>query len=239
MKSFGNGILTLWIYTILIFSCSEKNPTNSNRDNDTVTDIDGNVYKTVKIGNQWWMAENLKVVRYRNGQSIQHITDDTEWTIITTGAYCAYNNNNGNIATYGLLYNWYAVDDARNIAPEGWHVPTDEEWKELEMYLGLSRNEADDKGWRGTDEGSKLKATSGWDNDGNGTNISGFSALPGGYRYGYTGAFSSIGGNGYCWSASQSGSLYAWFRNLSYSTSEVRRSSSNRRSGFSVRCVTD
>lgn len=93
----------------------------------TVTDIDGNVYQTIKIGNQWWMAKNLKVTHYRNGEAIPNITNDSEWINLSTGAYCAYNNDNGNIATYGLLYNWYTVVDSRNIAPSGWHVPTDDE----------------------------------------------------------------------------------------------------------------
>lgn len=146
----------------------------------TLTDIDDNVYKTVKIGDQWWLAENLKVTHYRNGEAIPNVTDGTQWSNLITGAYCAYNNDNGNISTYGLLYNWFAVDDNRNIAPAGWHVPTDEEWKQLEMYLGISPTRVNDTNNRGTDEGNKLKSTNGWHNGGNGTNVSGFSALPGG-----------------------------------------------------------
>lgn len=224
---------------ILSSSCKEDPISLKDETKGTVADIDGNIYQTIKIGNQWWITENLSVTHYRNGDEIPNVQNDSSWINLTTGAYCAYDNDDSNIAIYGLLYNWYAVKDTRNIAPEGWHVPTDQELKELEMYLGMSQSEADDKGWRGTDEGSKLKATSGWNNDGNGTNISGFSALPGGYRYGYNGAFSNIGGNGFWWSATQSGSLYAWQRELSYGTSEVTRSSSIRRSGFSVRCVRD
>lgn len=91
----------------------------------TVTDVDGNVYNTIQIGNQWWMAENLKVTHYRNGEAIPNVTSDSEWSNLTTGAYCSYDNNNSFIETYGLLYNWYAVDDARDLAPEGWHIPTD------------------------------------------------------------------------------------------------------------------
>ena len=91
----------------------------------TVTDIDGNIYQTVKIGNQWWMAENLKVTHYRNGEAIPNVTDNATWTGLTTGAYCEYNNDVNNVATYGRLYNWYAVDDSRNIAPAGWHVASD------------------------------------------------------------------------------------------------------------------
>lgn len=154
---------------------------NGGYETGTVTDIDGNVYQTIKIGNQWWMAENLKVTHYRNGNAIPNVTSYFSWRDLSSGAYCAYNNDNGNADAYGMIYNWYwyAVDDSRNIAPIGWHVPTDEEWKELEMYLGLSQTEADDTGYRGTDEGDKLKATTGWYNNGNGTNESGFTALPG------------------------------------------------------------
>ena len=230
-----------WFIFLLItlISCNKNPESSANGTGDQMADIDGNVYQTVKIGNQMWMKENLRVTHYRNGDDIPNVQDDSSWIDLTTGAYCAYENDEGNISKYGILYNWHAVGDTRNIAPEGWHVPTDQEWKDLEMYLGLSRNEADDKSWQGTDQGSQLKATCGWANDGNGTNTSSFSALPGGYRYGYTGAFGSIDSSASYWSSSQSGALYAWFRNLSYSTSKVRRSSSNRQSGYSVRCVRD
>ena len=97
----------------------------------TVTDIDSNTYQTVKIGNQWWMTENLKVTHYRNGNAIPNVTDDSAWSSLTTGAYCIYNHDESNATTYGRLYNCYAVTDSRNIAPAGWHVPTDAEWTTL------------------------------------------------------------------------------------------------------------
>ena len=103
----------------------------------TVTDYDGNVYQTVLIGDQCWMMENLKVTHYRNGDPIPHVTDGEIWSGLTSGAYCHYDNDEGNVSTYGRLYNWYAVEDSRNIAPDGWHVPTDTEWKQQEMYLGI------------------------------------------------------------------------------------------------------
>jgi uncharacterized protein (TIGR02145 family) len=106
-----------------------------------VTDYDGNVYQIVLIGGQCWMMENLKVTHYRNGDPIPHVPNIGEWYGLSSGAYCDYNNDPGNVETYGRLYNWYAVDDSRNIAPEGWHVPTDDEWKQLEMYLGMSQAE--------------------------------------------------------------------------------------------------
>jgi len=207
----------------------------------TVTDIDGNVYQTVTIGSQVWMAENLKVTHYRNGDPIPHVTDSGVWSGLTSGAYCEYNNDVNNVTTYGRLYNWYAVDDSRNIAPEGWHVPTDEEWKQLEMYLGMSQAQADASGWRGTDEGGKLKATgtTHWSSPNTGaTNESGFSALPGGGRY-LNGYFDTMGYLASFWSSTESGSYGAWGRHLSFSHSQVYRSDYSKRDGFSVRCVRD
>lgn len=209
----------------------------------TVTDIDGNIYQTIMIGDQWWMAENLKVTHYRNGDPIPNVTDDTEWTGLSSGAYCAYDNNENNAETYGYLYNWYAVDDSRNIAPEGWHVPTDEEWKTLEMYLGMSQSEADDIGWRGTNEGSKLTGNASLWVDGNlETNAefgtTGFSALPGGYRNDI-GNFYAMSGHAYFWSSTESSSGAAWDRSLHYSNSVVARYDDYKGSGFSVRLVRD
>ena len=207
----------------------------------TVMDFDGNVYQTIKIGNQWWMAENLKVTHYRNGVPIPNVTDNTAWYNLTTGAYCDYGNNVSNVATYGRLYNWYAVADARNIAPVGWHVPSDAEWKQLEMYLGMSQADADATGWRGTDEGGKLKetGTSHWVSPNTGaTNESGFSALPGGYRY-TDGTFNSMGYTAYFWSSTENYSLHAWYRGLNYGYSKVYRISNHKPPGFSVRCVRD
>jgi uncharacterized protein (TIGR02145 family) len=207
----------------------------------TVTDIDGNVYQTVTIGDQVWMMENLKVTHYRNGDPIPNVTDNGTWSGLTTGANCDYNNDVNNVATYGSLYNWYAVDDSRNIAPAGWHVPTDEEWKQLEMYLGMSQAEADGSGWRGTDEGGKLKetGTTHWPSPNTGaTNESGFTALPGGYRYS-NGSFYGMGSYALFWSSTEISSGYAWNRNLDYSYSQVYRSSLDKHDGFSVRCVRD
>ena len=209
----------------------------------TVTDIDGNVYQTVKIGNQWWMAENLKVTHYRNGEAIPNVTVDTEWINLRTGAYCSYDNADSNIAFYGLLYNWFAIADIRKIAPEGWHVPRDAEWKELEKYLGMGQSDADALGWRGTNEGGKLKerGTLHWLSPNTGaTNTTGFTGLPGGYRYGGTGEFLDLGGlGGAWWSTSAYGASSAWFRSLSYHFVQVYRLYSNWKSGLSVRCVRD
>lgn len=209
----------------------------------TMTDQDGNVYKTVKIGNQWWMAENLKVTHYRNGDAIPEITSNSEGAGLSTGARCVYDNNESNAATYSYLYNWYAVDDSRDIAPAGWHVPTDEEWKELEIALGMSQSEADGSADRGTNEGSKLAGNAAlWADGGLKNNASfgesGFSALPGGFRSSY-GRFHNLGYCAYFWSSTERDSSSAWFRGLGYLDSGVGRSHDNGRSGFSIRLVRD
>lgn len=208
----------------------------------TVTDIDGNRYKTITIGDQLWMAENLKVTHYRNGDPIPNITFGFNWIYLTTGAYCHYFNNESYTSTYGCLYNWYAVNDSRNIAPEGWHIPTDEEWKELEMFLGMSQSKADDIGWRGTNEGGKLKETGSdhWLNPNTGaTNESGFTALPGGYRLA-DGFFGGIESDALFWSSTEFSSLDGWYRALNFSRSGVNRTYGiGKRGGLSIRCIKD
>jgi uncharacterized protein (TIGR02145 family) len=206
-----------------------------------VTDIDGNTYRTVKIGNQWWMAENLRVTHYRNGDPIPHVTDAGAWAGLATGAYCSYDNDDAYVDNYGRLYNWFAVDDSRNIAPEGWHVPTDEEWKVMEMYLGMSQAEADAADWRGTDEGGKLKetGTTHWNAPNVGaTNESGFFARPGGLRT-LNGIYNNIWYYAFFWSSTELNSSNAWFRYLINSSAQVYRYSDYKQDGFSVRCVKD
>ncbi len=196
----------------------------------TVTDIDGNIYQTVKIGDQWWMAENLKVTHYRNGDAIPKVTDADQWFILNTGAYCIYNNDINNADTYGNLYNWYAVNDSRNIAPSGWHMPSNAEWQTLIDYLGGE-----------SVTGGKLKetGTTHWDSPNKGaTNESGFAALPGGYRYD-NGFFYSLGGFANFWSSSELDSGYAWYQRLYYDITDVGHVSYSKKGGFSVRLVRD
>lgn len=209
----------------------------------TVTDIDGNVYQTVQIGNQFWMAENLKVTHYRNGDAIPHLTDNGDWIGTSSGAYCVFENTPSNSDTYGNLYNWYAVDDTRNIAPAGWHVPTDEEIMELEMALGMSESEANDTGPRGTNEGSKLAGRADLWYDGYLESItefgtSGFNFLPCGFRHCYDGHYSYLSYYGYLWSATESGSN-AWRRLVHYDNAKITRTSTIKHYGFSIRCVRD
>lgn len=206
-----------------------------------VSDIDGNIYHAVKIGDQCWMVENLKVTHYRNGDPIPDVTDIGEWYNSSLGAYCNYNNDEGQVDVYGRLYNFYAIIDSNNIAPEGWHVPTDAEWKQLEMYLGMSQEDADATGWRGTDEGGKLKETGTvhWNPPNTGaTNESGLTALPAGYRVN-NGAFLNIGIYAYFWSSTEDGIYAAWGRILSSGVAAIYRYSDSRAAGFSVRCVKD
>ena len=208
----------------------------------TVTDIDGNVYQTLIIGDQEWMIENLKVTQYRNGDPIPNITNIT-WANLSTGAYCIYNNDPSNAETYGNLYNWYAVDDPRGLAPAGWHVPTDDEIKELEMYLGMNASQANSTGFRGTNEGSKLAGRADLWSNGLLKNdpefeTSGFNFLPSGRRVS-NGVFVSMIYNGYLWSSTVSNNSDAWFRGLNFDFTGVYRDVNHKRFGYSVRCVSD
>jgi len=240
------GIVLITCFTVF-FDCKKKDNKNplshSTSETGTMTDQDGNIYKTVKIGDQWWMAENLKVTQYRNGDQIPNITDGTEWMNLRTGAYCAWENDSIYSSVYGYLYNWYAVDDSRNIAPNGWHVPTDDEWKTLEKYLGMSQFGVDREGWqRGTNEGGKLKeaGTIHWESPNTGaTNESGFSALPSGWRLRYEGTFFYLGYNANFWTSTESDALSAWYRFLTYKDSYVYRWDCSKPYGYSIRLVMD
>lgn len=211
--------------------------TTAGGDGDTFTDPrDGQTYNIVTIGSQTWFAENLKYLPSVSPSSGGSFTDPYYYVYDYQGTNVSEAKATSEYQTYGVLYNWPA---AINACPSGWHLPSDEEWKTLEMHLGMSQSEADDTGWRGTDEGKKLKSTSGWSSNGNGTDEVGFSALPGGHRYIY-GYFGNLLGNaGYWWSASESGSGAEWTRHLYYNNDEVVRYSYSKAFGFSVRCLKD
>ena len=184
----------------------------------------------IVIGTQQWMRENLDVLTYRNGDIIPQVTDPTAWAALTTGAWCYYNNDVANGAIYGKLYNWYAVNDPRGLAPTGWHVPTDDEWTTLSTTLGGDAV-----------AGGKMKVagTTRWTTPNTGaTNESGFAGLPGGYRTS-SGAFGSVGGYGYWWSSTEGSTAGAWGRNLFYFSGDIGRNNFNKRYGFSVRCLRD
>ena len=212
----------------------------------TMTDIDGNVYKTVTIGNQTWMVENLKTTRYRNGDLIGTTSPATkDISSETKPKYqWAYNGDENNAAKYGRLYTWYAATDSRGIAPTGWHIPTAAEWTILENYLIANGYNYD-----GTTTGNKiakaLAATTDWNTyTGTGTlgadltknNSSGFTALPGGFR---GSSFGGIGDVCYWWSSTENGVGYAWSRKLVYYINSLARADTMREGGFSVRCIKD
>jgi uncharacterized protein (TIGR02145 family) len=234
-KMFLNRFLlgSLFAISIFAFTCSDRGVSPETEDLPAdnkakdITDIDGNFYSTVNIGTQTWMVQNLKVRRFRNGDSIPNVISNKDWAYITTEAYCNYENNVDNADIYGLLYNWSAVNDSRNIAPTGWHVPSDVEWQTLIDHLGGSSK-----------AGGKIKNTDGWLNSGNGSNSSELSALPGGIR-GSNGVFDGIGYSAFFWSSTGISSDGAWGRLLSYVGSGIVRDDANRMDGFSVRCVRD
>jgi len=227
----------IWIYFLLVIGfgliltngCEEDSvnkplPTGI----DTVIDIDNNIYQTLTIGSQTWMIENLKVSRYRNGDIIPEVSDDSQWRNLNTGAFCYFNNNADNNNTYGKLYNWYALDDSRNIAPEGWHVATDAEWAELISYLGGE-----------SVAGGKLKALDNWNSPNTGaTNESGFTAIPGGYRFPF-GTYSKLGYYGNWWTITENNTFSSWYLFAVNNYESMFRNFADKASGFSVRCVKD
>ena len=184
----------------------------------------------VQICNQVWTTINLDVTTYRNGDPIPEVTSNAAWAALTTGAWCYYNNDAANGAIYGKLYNWYAVNDPRGLAPLGWHIPTDVEWTTLTTCLGGA-----------SVAGGRMKATgtSLWTTPNTAsTNSSGLAGLPGGYRSS-NGSFSSVGSFGYWWSASEVSTPGAWFRYLYYFNASAGRLFNVNSDGFSVRCVRD
>ena len=225
-KNWIYPLVILGILLICIYSCKKPNDNNNTPTSSTITDIDGNVYHTVTIGTQVWMAENLKVAHYRNGDTIPNVTDQTTWEGRTAGAYCLYNATSR--IPYGALYNFYAVSDSRNLAPQGWHVPSDAEWAIMKNVLG---------GYEIA--GGKLKETgyAHWQNPNTGaTNETGFTALPGGFR---TNSFTQMTTNGYWWSLTAESSDWAYYVYLDYSNSQFDRSQYPMFYGFSVRCLRD
>ncbi len=228
--------LLLGITLLMLQSCSSGDGDNNNNNATSVSDVDGNVYQTVTICNQTWTKSNLNVSRYRNGDEIPQVTDQTQWDNLTTGAWCYYNNDPANGAIYGKLYNWYAVHDSRGLAPLGWHIPTDVEWTSLSDCLG-----------GGSISGAAMKetGTNHWISpNSDATNTSGFTALPGGFRYGIPGqtginfTFGNIGEVTIWWSstdAPQYNALTAWSFGIYGGT--TARDHDTKKLGVSVRCI--
>ena len=214
-----------------------------------VADNDGNTYNTVKIGNQVWMAQNLATTKYNDNSSIPNLTLAAAWiaengTAGHNGAYCWYNNDGTTYKPlYGAIYNWYAVNTG-NLCPTGWHVPSDEEYQTLELFLGMApgTNPGQVGAWedRGTDQGTQMKNTTGWSTglpNLNGTNTSGFSALPGGYRFGVDGSFQSLGQVSYWWASDQVDATTAFYRRLDGTLTTVYRMGVLKSAGKYIRCI--
>lgn len=214
-----------------------------------VMDIDGNGYKIVAIGTQVWMAENLKTNKYSNGESISHVTDNSIWADLTSGAYCYYNNNPVNYSkTFGALYNFYAVIDARNVCPSGWHVPSDAEWSTLENYM-IANGYNYDGTTTGNKIGKSLASTSLWwpstyegavgnTDFPNYRNSSGFNGFPGGARS-EDGSFSVMGGMGYWWTSYEDFTINSIAQRLDFNWGELILGGHKKTHGFSVRCIKD
>jgi len=235
------------VFLILTSGCMEEDkdevpiPTTV-----TVSDIDGNTYKTIQIGTQTWMAENLKTTKYNDGTNIPLVNNNSSWAGLSTPAYCWYDNNISNKNTYGALYNWYTVNSSK-LCPSGWHVPSDEEWIELDDYLTKYGY-----GYEGSgdDIGKSMAATSGWNtsihegnvgNDQASNNSSGFTALPGGRRVN-DGDFVGIGNSADWWSSTEYPNMNvdkAWSQYIVSFQNYLWRSSNYKKDGLSVRCVKD
>lgn len=196
----------------------------------TVTDYDGNIYHVVTIGTQQWLVENLKVTHYRNGDAVPNVTDGIQWSSLTSGAFCNYDNDENNATEYGRLYNWYAISDNRYITPPGWHIPTDAEFTTLINYLGgesLAGGKLKESGlehWLSPNTGA--------------TNESGFTALPGGNRAN-DGNFNYQQSNAFFWSSTELSTNYTWNWQLWFGYTQLDRTYNNKSYGYSVRCLKD
>lgn len=200
---------------------------------DPLQDVDGNIYKTVKIGTQIWMAENLRTTKYSDGTPIAEVSASPAWSELESGAYCAYNNDQTDVEIYGLLYNWYVVDDSRNACPDGWRVPTDEDMSTLTNYLGGMQY-----------AGGKLKESGlvHWSSPNSGAeNLYGFAALPAGARNS-NGSFGSLmndkGNYNGIWYNKKTGTM-GWMLHIVYNDKGVSASTFSAKTGASIRCVKD
>lgn len=215
-------ILSLIFIVFSLTACSKKDPEPEEKET-TVTDFDGNTYKTVKIAGKEWMAENLKVIHYRNGDEVAFISGEP-WDNQLSGAWCIYNNNQALKTPYGLLYNWYAVSDSRGLCPDGWHIPSYAEWE----ALSTSNMELKEEGTSHWFDPNNCLAT-----------FSGLNVLPGG-NAGFDGSYNTMGGNGYYWTATEEDLETSWMSFFSYMhTGQSGWINMNKWIGASVRCVKD
>lgn len=231
----------IYLYTLL-FTVSIIFSTGciSQKITGTVQDIDGNTYNTVTIGEQVWMQENLKTTRYNDGTPIPNVTDITEWRHCDAPAYVWYDNDISYKEPYGALYNWHAVGDKPGLCPDGWHVPSDEEWKQLEMYLGMTKEQADGTVWRGTDQGGKIKeaGTKHWVSPNEGaTNESGLTVIGAGRRF-TNGLFGTMNEGCTIWSSTPNSLSSAAYRHFATGNAGIGRNpAGEKKFGFTVRCI--
>lgn len=223
----------------LLTSCNKETNEVKPLEYSSVTDVDGNTYKTVKIGNQWWMCENLKVAHYNDGSAINLIDIsalDSTWSKAEEGSYCFINDS-----IYGKLYNYYAVADNRKLAPEGWHIPSDEEWQIMEKSIGMTDVEVANLAWRGTNEAEKLvvKYSIGWPQTSLlfGSDEFGFSALPSGVRI-TDGTTNVTQTTGFWWTNTQV-SNKAYYRYIDFQHKDIFRQRTYPTYGMSIRCIKD
>jgi uncharacterized protein (TIGR02145 family) len=263
---FSYAVDTLYTYVCPVQGCTDANAGNFDPEAviedgsctygpaqcggiSTVT-FGNHTYALVGIGSQCWFRENLRSDNYRNGDVIPGNLSDSQWSSTTSGAQTVYgegassvysgsSDETANLAKYGRLYNWYAVNDARGLCPTGFHVPTDGEWMTLEMTLGMTSSQANATGWRGTDQGTQLKSSPSEAPAWNGTNISGISGLPGGNRSASGGFFYGEGHYGNWRTSTAVGTVDAWSHSLYSGNEDVYRLDINHRDGLSVRCVRD
>ncbi len=243
----------IWIYSLVVIGAfvmftpgcgnDDKNDTGVTDIDDNI-DIDGNVYTTITIGTQVWMVENLKTTKYRNGDPIQNVTNNSAWATLTQGAQCNYNNSETNGIKYGKIYNWHAVKDSRKLAPTGWHIPSDAEWTTLTNYLAANLGVS-------TSVAKALAAKTDWitsveigaiGNDLTKNNASGFSALPGGIRGldGPSGTFGWLNTDSWFWSSSEIDASFASARGLRNTTkSNLEIGGFFKTDGLAVRCIKD
>jgi len=221
---------------MLAISCKKENntihstPVSVNSSSDAIA----GKYSSVIIGTQKWMARNLDVTHYRNGDRIPQVQDPIKWMKLTTGAWCWFNNDSATGAFYGRLYNWYAVNDQRGLAPKGWHVPDGAEWDALSTFLSSK------VGGKLKDTGTIESGTGVWHAPNSGaTNESRFTGLPGGYRSNIDGSFYSIGYAGYWWTSGEKDPANAWFQKLFYTSRKLDSNSASKDVALSVRCIRD
>ena len=232
-------LATSILIVVGIMSCTKEEVATSTPEYGSMTDVQGNTYKTVKIGNQWWMAENLKVTVFNDKTPINAIAEnaaDSIWENASKAAFCIYDT------TLGALYNWNVINNIKIVAPKGWHIPSDDEWKTLEKTIGMETADLEKTAWRGTNEADKLlakyKAPTESELYAFGTNESGFSALFAGCRL-FSGAINQEKNTAFWWTSTPSTGNEAWYRYIDANQKKIFRQHTYTNYGFSIRCIKD